>query len=109
MVLFIKCVFDFPMQSVLVPCSNGIGIPLDMDMLYFSDTVPYSYQNPYKQGPYYNCDFNNSCTYPSVGALSNACRYNSVTPSYGQYALQQANYASLFQRKPGRIKGMSYN
>jgi hypothetical protein len=84
-----------------------------MDMLYFGDSVPYSYQTPYKQGFGYNHgEFNNSCAYQSVGmGLSDmaACRYSSIpamSSAYGMYAFQQANCANLFARKAGRIKGI---
>ena len=51
-----------------------------MDMLYFGDTVPYSYPQAYKQGPY--CDFNSACVYPPVGPVPNAaCRFSSVPAS----------------------------
>lgn len=84
-----------------------------MDMLYFGDSVPYTYQGPYKQGFGYNHgDFSNSCAYQSVGmGLSDMtpCRYSSIpsamSSAYGMYAFQQANCANLFARKAGRVKG----
>lgn len=86
-----------------------------MDMLYFGDSVPYTYQGPYKQGFGYNHgEFNSSCAYQSVGmGLSDmtACRYSSIpsamSSAYGMYAFQQANCANLFARKAGRVKGNS--
>ena len=78
-----------------------------MDMLYFGDTVPYSYPQAYKQGPY--CDFNSACVYPPVGPVPNAaCRFSSVPASYGSYALTPGACNGFFGRKPTRIKGTFY-
>ncbi|XP_056019511.1 paired box protein Pax-5-like isoform X13 [Ostrea edulis] len=75
-----------------------------MDMLYFGDSVPYSYQTGYKQGNY--CDFPSTCAYPGMGSIPNtACRFSSVPSSYGSYPLPPGACGGFFARKPTRIKG----
>ncbi|XP_061181784.1 paired box protein Pax-8-like isoform X2 [Saccostrea echinata] len=75
-----------------------------MDMLYFGDSVPYSYQTGYKQGNY--CDFPSACAYPGMGSIPNtACRFSSVPSSYGTYPLTPGACGGFFTRKPTRIKG----
>ncbi|XP_078317437.1 uncharacterized protein LOC111118493 isoform X4 [Crassostrea virginica] len=75
-----------------------------MDMLYFGDSVPYTYQPGYKQGNY--CDFPSACAYPGMGSIPNtACRFSSVSSSYGTYPLPPGACSGFFARKPARIKG----
>lgn len=75
-----------------------------MDMLYFGDSVPYSYQPGYKQGNY--CDFPSACAYPGMSSIPNtACRFSSVPSSYGTYPLPPGACSGFFARKPARIKG----
>lgn len=76
-----------------------------MDMLYFGDSVPYSYQPGYKQGNY--CDFPSACAYPGMSSIPNtACRFSSVPSSYGTYPLPPGACSGFFARKPARIKGI---
>ena len=66
--------------------------------------MPYPYQPSYKQGSY--CDFSNPCAYQGVGPVTNsACRFGSVSPTYGHYAFQHGGCNAFFNRKPTRIKG----
>lgn len=83
---------------------NIVRHSIIMDMLYFGDSVPYSYQPGYKQGNY--CDFPSACAYPGMSSIPNtACRFSSVPSSYGTYPLPPGACSGFFARKPARIKG----
>lgn len=97
-----QTVFPYHISSV-----NFVHCLFNMDMLYFGDSVPYTYQPGYKQGNY--CDFPSACAYPGMGSIPNtACRFSSVSSSYGTYPLPPGACSGFFARKPARIKGITH-
>lgn len=97
-----QTVFPYHISSV-----NFVHCLVNMDMLYFGDSVPYTYQPGYKQGNY--CDFPSACAYPGMGSIPNtACRFSSVSSSYGTYPLPPGACSGFFARKPARIKGITH-
>lgn len=94
----------FPVRNFFLFSFNIVRHSIIMDMLYFGDSVPYSYQPGYKQGNY--CDFPSACAYPGMSSIPNtACRFSSVPSSYGTYPLPPGACSGFFARKPARIKG----